>query len=82
MDKDHLDATTYQIYLDNKSLHTDNKHVPTDNNYSPIDWKIRLESLKLAYEIGKQRGFGKDLYSDAKEVFELADMNLSYLMRK
>lgn len=75
LDKDPLDSKLYQIYLDNKSLHT-------DNNYSPIDWKIRLESLKLAYEIGKQRGFGKDLYSDAKEVFELADMNLSYLMRK
>lgn len=82
MAKDHLDSALYQIYLDNKSLNKDNQYVPTDNNYSPIDWKIRLESLKLAYEIGKQRGFGKDLYNDAKEVFELADMNLSYLVRK
>lgn len=82
MAKDHLDSALYQIYLDNKSLNKDNQYVPTDNNYSSIDWKIRLESLKLAYEIGKQRGFGKDLYNDAKEVFELADMNLSYLVRK
>jgi hypothetical protein len=58
-----------------------NKYMQIDK-YIPIDWTIRLESLKLAYEVGKQRGFGKDLYNDIDEVFEVADMNLSYLMRK
>lgn len=56
--------------------------LPFNNQYIPLNWTIRLESLKLAYEVGKQRGFGKDLYNDIDEVFEVADMNLSYLMRK